>query len=159
MARAREKQWFTSRNDLTSVASAARDDIQLYNATTVGAREIKGATVLRAILEIELRATAVAQEVGLFWGLVIVNEVARIGNQLPDPRDTADRADWMIRGNLRTIQSSLSDSSQWDRRRYDVRSGRMLRSEEDGVLVVFRATASTFTLEFSSFMRVLMLMP
>ena len=159
VTRRRERQWFTSRTSQLSIASAGLSDIQLYNATIHGPRFMKGATVLRLILDLTLRATAVAQEVELYWGVLIANEDARVAGALPDPRDDSDRPDYMVRGRMVTIQSSLSDSSQWDHRLMDIRSGRTLRSEEDGLLMVLEAGSTGFTLEVSLFIRVLMLLP
>jgi len=159
MPSTREKQWFTSITPSTTLLSGAQTSIQLFNATIHGPRFIKGATVLRTLVDMKIQATAVAQQVGLFYGLAVVNEDARIAGALPEADDSADRADWMLRGRLSTIQASLSDASQWDTVRQDIRSGRTLHSEEDGLLMILDAETSGFTLSFNAFIRILMLMP
>ena len=156
--RRRERQWFTSATGFTGLAAGDQTDVQLYNATIHGPRFMKGATVQRMIINMTIRSPSLAENNTLFWGIVVVNEDARIAGALPEADDTADRADWLVRGRLQNITSSVPDGSQWTHRNYDIRSGRTLRSEEDGLLMILDNLGS-FTVEFSQFTRVLMLMP
>ncbi len=84
----REKQWFTSITPFNTFASGVQGSIQLFNATIHGPRFIKGATVLRTIVEMELKATAVAQLVEIFWGLVVLNSDARVAGAVPEADHT-----------------------------------------------------------------------
>ena len=155
----RDMEWFTSIQPFAAQGSGAQATAQLFDASIHGPRFIKGATVRRMIIDMKIRATAVAQLVELFWGIVIVSNDARVAGGLPDTEDSAERPDWLVRGRLQTIQASLSDSSQWARIDLDIRTGRTLRSEEDELDLILDASTSGFILERSHFIRVLMLMP
>ena len=158
--RKREKQWFTSSTNFNTLTDGSQEVVQLYNATIHGPRFMKGATVLRSILDMRIQAAAVAQTVICNWGMLIVNEDARVAGAVPDPGDTSDRPDYIVRGKLTTVQASLSDSSQWDRRYLDVRSGRTLNSEEDGlVIIVENNSGGGFTLNYYIYARILLLLP
>ena len=161
MVRPREKQWFSSNTNFVGLATNTQTEIQLFGASIHGARQIKGATLLRSIIDLRIQAQAVAQTVQLFWGLGIYTADARVAGGLSDPEDTSDRPNYVVRGKLTTIQSSLSDSSQWDRKELDIRTGRTLRSEEEELLMVLKNSAGPggFALNFYMFGRFLMLMP
>ncbi len=155
----RQFEWFTTRNNGQTLASDAQGGFGLYNAGAVGARFIKGATVTRMLIDLRLRAESVAQLVEVAYGIVVMNSDAVAAGGFPDADDLSDRADWLVRGRLQTIQASLSDSSQWDRVRLDIRTQRILRSEEDEVRMVFDANSSGFTLVIDAYVRLLMRMP
>ncbi len=158
--RGRELEWFTTEVAFSAVADGVFVTDVLYSATLIGARFIKGATVTRMLIDYRLEAAAVAQHVRFFWGITIVDQSAVIGDAMPDPEDLSDRTDWLVRGRLQTIQASLSDSSQWDTTRLDIRTQRILRSEEDVLLVRGNNNSGgAFVLNHSFFIRVLMRMP
>ena len=131
----------------------------LVNETELGVREVKGATVTRMLLDIRLEASSLAQQVQCHWGIVIVNADARAAGAFPDADDLGDRADWLVRGHLRTVQDSLSDASQWDRVKADLRAQRVLRSEESELHLIMDAGSDGFTMVWSAYIRVLMKLP
>ena len=112
----------------------------------------------RTIVDLTCRANSVSQVVEMFYGIVVVNADARAAGSFPEADDMSDRPDWLVRGRMTTVTDSLFDSSQWHRVRLDLRSQRVLRSEEDELHVVIdNATAND--LSWSAFVRVLMKMP
>ena len=155
----RSFEWFTTDTGFQSLASAAQTNLTLYSATLVGARFIKGATVTRMLLDLRLRSDSVAQLVEAYFGILPVNADARAAGAFPDVDDASDRAGWLYRAKFRTIQDSLSDSSQWDTRHLDLRAQRILRTEEDELQLVVDASGSGFTLQWAAYIRVLMRMP
>ena len=155
----RPMEWYTKNFDFSSLASAAQNTGRLYSAQDEGLRNIKGATITRIIVDVGLRAESVAQLVRMFWGILIVSAEARIGLTLPDADDMSDRHDWLVRGRLFTIQDSLSDSSQWAWARLDLRAQRIMRSEEDELVIIFDAGSDGFTMERTAFVRTLVRLP
>ncbi len=155
----RRLQWYTKNQDFAAIGSASQANMRMYSAIDEGRGDIKGATVTRMIIDIGLRSPTVAQLTRLFWGIVIVDTEARIAGGLPDADDMSDRHDWLIRGRLFNIQSDLSDSSQWTMRHYDIKTQRILRSEEHELLLVIDAGSDGFTMEWTAFTRALMRMP
>jgi hypothetical protein len=151
-------EWFSSDIDFADLAGDGQTNLLLYNAIGQGARFVKGATVTRMIIDLRMRANAVAQTVILFWGIVVVNADARAAGAFPEADDLTDRADWLIRGKMQTIQASLSDSSQWDTVKLDIKSQRVLRAEEDELHLILDSRGAN-VLEWTAFIRVLMRMP
>ena len=153
-------EWYSSRQGaFVTLASGAQTNLLLYNAISLGVRNIKGATITRIIGQLKLRADSLAQNVDLHYGIVVVNADARAAGAFPDPDDLSDRPDWMVRGLLQTVQASLSDSTQWDVAKFDLRAQRILRSEEDELHLILTAGATGFILEWSAFFRVLVRLP
>jgi len=156
----RVKEWFSTQQAFQDLADGGQTNLTLFSAALVGPRFIKGATVTRMLIDIALRADSVAQTARLFWGIVPMNADARAAGAFPDADDMSDRPGWMIRGQLTTIQASLSDSTQWDRRFLDIRSQRVLRNEEEELqLIVDNLSGGAVVGEWAAFIRVLMLMP
>ena len=155
----RATQWLSTYKGRGNLASGVQDNLLLVNETELGVREVKGATVTRILLDIRLEASSVAQQVQMHWGIVVVNADARAAGAFPDADDYGDRADWLVRGHLRTIQSDLSDASQWDRVRADLRAQRILRSEESELHLIVDAGSDGFTMIWTAFIRVLMKLP
>ena len=156
----RPMQWYTSTQGFSTIADGATTSLLLYNAATLGTRNIKGATMTRLIIDLTIRADSVAQLAVVFWGIVVMNADAAAAAAFPDPEDMSDRAGWMVRGKSQTIQASLSDASQWDRRRMDIRSQRVLRTEEDELrLIVHNSSGSGVVAQWGPFIRVLARLP
>ena len=154
--RRRGMQWvdsFSSESNTLSVATL-QTNLLLFNDTTFGGRHVKGATATRLLVDITLKADSVAQYVTMIWGITMVNADARAAGHFPDPNDIADRAAWMVRTRMMTIQASLSDSSQWERLRLDLRAQRVFRSEEDELHLIIN-NAGSFTLDWSAHVRTL----
>jgi len=156
---ARTLEWYSKDQPFIAIASAGQGVQRLYSAVDEGRTVVKDATVTRLIVDIKLRADAVGQIVRLWWGIVIVSTEARQASALPDADDMSDRHDWLVRGRLDTIQLSLSDSSQWASRSYDLRTQRVLRSEESELVLVVDAGSDGFTMNWSTFVRTLIRHP
>ena len=99
------------------------------------------------IIDLRLAADSVAQRVQLLWGIVVVNADARAAGAFPDADDMTDRADWLVRGKMETIQDSLSDASQWDRVSLDLRAQRILHSEEAELHLIIDSVGTGFILQ------------
>ena len=116
-------EWYSTAQDFTLLVANSQTNDVLYSAQNQGTRNILGSTVTRILIDVAIEAVAVAQNVeSVFFGILIANRDARIAAALPDPQDQTDRADWLVKWRMHTIQDSLSDSSQWDRRHMDIRS-------------------------------------
>ncbi len=148
-------EWFTSSVSFANLNSGAQTNLTLYNATVVGARFVKGATVTRMLVDIIVRSDSVAQDNRLFWGITIVNADARAAGAFPEAADFSDRPGWLGRGLINNKQSDLSDSSQWSREKLDLRSQRILRNEEDELQLILENGGSNI-LEFTAYVRTLM---
>ena len=155
---ARVKQWFSTQQSFVTLAGNAQDDLALYNAVIHGPRFIKGATVERMIIKMLLRSPVTTQDNTLFWGIVVVNSDARAALAFPEADDMSDRPGWLVRDTLENSMSNLSDAAQWSQTKMDIRTGRILRNEEDELsLVVDNGSANA--LQWAIFIRVLMLLP
>ena len=150
--------WVSTISPVQTLAAGAQTSVLLFNDSTFGGRQVKGATVTRLLMDISLRADAVAQLNSLMYGVTIVNSDAAGAGAFPDADVMGDRASWMVRGRLETISANLSDSSQWDRRSMDIRGQRVFRNEEDSLYLIVDST-STFVLQWAAFMRVLLKAP
>ena len=155
----RPLEWYTKDQSFTAIASAAQSADTLYSAAGEGVSFIKGATVTRMIIDVFLRAGSVAQLCRLFWGITIVSAEATAASAFPDVDDLTDRHDWLVRGRLMTIQDSLSDSSQWDRVHLDLRTQRVIRSEESELMFIVDAGSDGFAMEWAHFIRTLIRKP
>ena len=156
----RPMQWYTGQQGFQTIADGAADNFTLYNAVSHGPRNIKGATITRMIIDLTIRADSVAQIVTGMWGILVMNADARAAGVFPDPADVTDRAGWMIRGRGETIQSDLSDASQWDRRQLDIRSQRVLRTEEDELqFIIDNISGGGRIIQYGIFIRVLVRLP
>ena len=154
----RPMEWFNTSRSFTSLAASTQVSTTLFSAAAQGTRSVLGATVTRELLDIYVQAESVAQLVEMYYGLAILSQDAVLASGLPDPDSETDRADWLTRGRIMTIQASLSDSSQWGRVHLDLRSQRILRSEEDQVELIFNNTTA-FILKWAFDMRMLIKLP
>ena len=156
----RAMQWITSYVGFGPLlGSGSQTNVPLYTVADRGPGFIKGSTVTRMVIDIRMRASALAQLVVLNWGILLVDGEAAAVGILPEADDLSERAGWMVRGVLTTIQDSLSDSSQWDRAQMDIRSQRVLRAERDELHLILDAGTTGFALEWHVFIRVLMKLP
>ena len=151
----RSTEWFTLDRRDQGLATDDQTNETLFNATSVGARSVKGTTITRMLIDLNLRAGSIAQRVNLYWGILVMNADARAAGAFPEADDVSDRAGWMVRGNMSTIMSDLSDGSQWLRIHRDIRSQRILHTEEDELQLILDSSASGFTLRWDAYIRVL----
>jgi len=154
----RPMEWYSTVTGFAVLAAGAQSNTLLYNAVGQGTRNIKGATITRVIVDLLVKNDTVAQNNELFWGIVIVNADARAAGAFPDPNDMSDRAGWMYRGRILTNASSLTDRAQWAQKQLDLRSQRLLRTEEDELHIIWNNTGATI-LQFAIFARVLVKLP
>ena len=158
VTRRRPFEWYTANQFFTNLAANAQGNLLIYNAIQHGVRGIKGATVTRLLVDIELQPDSVGQNVVMFWGITMVNADARAALAFPEADDPADRADWLGKGRLQTSSSDLFDGSQWHRVHRDLRAQRVFHSEEDELhLIVDSGTVNVLT--WSAFIRVLIRLP
>jgi len=159
MTMRRQTQWFGSRAAWSSLIASAQSNLLLYNTTSLASAPTKGTTVTRMIVTVRSRPDTIAQDVNLAWGIVVVNADARAAGAFPDPEDLGDRAGWLVRGDQLGKSANLSESSQWVITELDLRSQRILRSEQDELHLVVKNYAGATGLEWSAFIRVLMKLP
>ena len=151
----RETEWYSLDRTFATLGSGVQSNELLFGTASVASQQIKGTTITRMLIDMYLKADSVAQLVNLYWGIVVLNRDAVVAGAFPEADDVSDRAGWMVRGKLNTIQDSLSDSSQWARRTLDIRSQRLMRNEEDELQLVVDASSSGFILQWAAYIRVL----
>ena len=151
----RGTEWFTTDRGFTALGSGSQDNVTLFNASLVGARFVKGTTITRMLIDFIVKNDAIAQTNILYWGIVTMNADARAAGAFPDPLDVSDRAGWMVRGKILTNADSLSDSSQWARKTLDIRSQRILHTEEDELQLILESSGTGFTLQWATYIRTL----
>ena len=155
VSRRRNLVWNGATTDFGDLAVGSQTNLLLFNDTTFGGLHVKGTTLTRTLIDLRLRADAVAQDVQLTWGITTVNSDARAAGAFPDPNDHGDRASWVVRGRMLTIQDSLSDKSQWDIAQLDLRSQRVFRDEQQELHLILN-NSGAFVLEWAAFVRVLL---
>ena len=158
MTMRRQTQWFTREQINSAVGSGVSDNLTLTSAGVHNTFR-QGMTVTRMIIDLVLAADTLAQRNRFYWGICVVNAAARAGGAMPDPSDVTERPSWLVRGRMEVIQNSLSDASQWTRTLLDLRSQRVLRSEDDELQLLIKNGATGFGAEWSAFIRVLVKMP
>ena len=151
----RPMEWFTNERAFAAIASAGQDNHTLFNASSVGARFVKGTTITRMIIDVRLKPDTVAQQVNLSWGVVVMNADARAAGAFPDVDDISERPGWLVRGRLTAISANLSDMSQQDRVLLDNRSQRILRNEEDELQFIVDAGSDGFGMLWFMYIRTL----
>ena len=156
----RQVMWITREQIVTNLASGAITNLGLYSIGIHGGTLFKkGSTITRMLVDLIVSPDAVAQRVRLYWGIVVVNADARAAGAFPDPEDVTDRPSWLVRGRAEVMADSISDASQWKRIELDLRSQRIMRSEEDELQLILSAATTGFVLNFSAFIRILVRMP
>ena len=156
----RPLQWFSSEIYLASLADATQSNLLLYSASYQAAALVKGATVTRTIVDMHMRANAVAQPIRLTYGITLVNADARAAGAFPDPEDMAETAGWLYRARMLGIHDSVSDGAQDQKKSADLRSQRILRNERDELhLIVHNGSGGGAILFWSAFIRVLIKLP
>ena len=151
----RALKWYTTIARDQPIAAGAQANHGILGTLDVGVH--KGATVTRILGRVEMGTDTLVTDGFLSFGAIILNTDAVIAGALPDPQTAADNADWLFRDELHTRMSSLSDGSQLARGVYDIRSQRILRSEQDVLHLV--VAASGVGLEYNIFIRVLLRLP
>jgi len=159
MVTRRPMQWYTVHRDFATLAALATTNTTLYSASVLGARNVIGATITRMIIDIGMRNDSLAQLNTLHWGIVIMNADARAAGAFPDPADETDRPDWLVRSRLQGNADSLSDSSQWNRIRMDLRAQRKFRSEEDELQLICKNSSAAFVNSWTMYIRTLVRLP
>ena len=158
MPNQRPMQWYDRFTAFANLTAGAITNHNLYTASIHGVRNIRGATLTRMIFEMHLRSDAVAQENNVNWGILIMNADARAAGAFPDPDDESDRAGWIVRGRLFSMQSDLSDYSQWTHRELDLRAQRIFRDEESELQLILKNNGS-FVAEWAIYLRMLIRLP
>ncbi len=155
----RPMQWVTTTREQTNIVSGAQTNLPLFTSISLPQGVVKGCTLTRMILEMNMTSESVAQLNQLYFGVVPVNADAASVGQFPEADDLADRAGWLIRGRLWNIQSDLSDPSQWTTRQYDLRAQRVFRSERDELHLIIDTPVTGFTCRVGVFVRCLIKLP
>ena len=156
MVMKRQLGWVSTEQGFGTLAAGASSRLTLYQDSTFGGRHTKGATVTRTIAKIWLRSDSVAQENDMAWGIAVMNGDVPAGS--PDPSDMSDRPGWLIRDYLRNAQDSLLNSAQWTLAHMDLRSQRILRSEEEVVRLQVKNDGANI-LQWAAFVRLLIKLP
>ena len=152
----RATEWFTTeQNTFIDLAAGAQVGLALFSAVSAGARFIKGTTVTRMIIAIDMRPNVTAQDNYCSWGITTVNQDAATANAYPEADDTSDRAGWMVRGNEYVGANSLFDGAQFAKVRLDIRSQRVLRDEEQTLQLILDNNGNN-VVEWRAYIRCLM---
>ncbi len=117
----------------------------------------KGATVTRLILTLDIRPTVVDTFCNLFVGITTWSNEAFLAGIMPDSDDDADMGvGWMYRGRLWTMMSNLTDAPGLGASLLlDLRSQRVLTSEDQSLFLVVDQDASGINLTMNFLARVL----
>ncbi len=158
-SRRRTMQWFSKFAQQTNLASGGQANLALYNTSDVNFLFIKGATITRVILDLIWHPQTLTTASYLFWGLVIGNAEVFAAGSFPDADDMSDRAGWLGRGMLKAKSGNLSDGSQDPHVQLDLRSQRVMRTEEDDFRLILDASASGITGDYTAFVRTLIKLP
>ena len=159
MTTRRTTQWFTREQQLSNLGPSAVTNLGLYSQGIHGDRFETKSIVTRMIIDLTFTGDTIAQRGRTYWGIVVVNAVARAAAAFPDPEDVIDRASWLVRGCEHFNQDSLPDRSQWARVQLDLRAQRVLRSEEDELQLIVSNAGTGFSVIWSAFIRTLVKMP
>ena len=157
--RRRETEWYSSILGFTNVNNGAQTANRLYSTTSTPISRIKGSTITRIIIKMIMHPSVITAIHEMHWGIVIVNEDAIAAGAYPDADDISDRADWLARGWLCGRSANLSDGSQDDRVELDLRSQRIMRAEEDALMLVIDNSNNGNAVSYAYFIRCLVKLP
>ena len=151
----RATQWYETIQQDIALLPSAQDFLDLLSNIASGNRQ--GATVTRMILDIRIRAAALTAVHEMYWGIAVFNADAVAAGAFPES-DLVDDTNWLVHGRLLCASSNLSDHTQGDRVLMDIRSQRVLRAQQDRLIMV-RDNATATTITFNCFARVLVKHP
>ena len=152
-------QWFTSAvNPWQNLSALQQSNMLLYNVTYQAAALVKGATITRLIVDLQMRNTFLSQTAWMFWGITTVNADARAALAFPDPSDLGETAGWMVRGRLVATSLNLVGNQEITRTMLDIRSQRVFRNEKDELHLIVDNGPSAGC-EWTAFIRVLVKLP
>ena len=150
--------WSSASSSFVNIVAGAQANLLLMSNAVFPGINAKGSTITRLIVDLRVKAASVAQLNEVFWGIVMVNGDASAAGAFPEADVLGDRAGWMVRGRFMVIQDSLSDRSQWDEAKLDLRAQRIMRNEEDELHLILDNSGG-FTAQWAAFIRVLVKNP
>ena len=153
--RRRRTQWYETIFSSTVLGADAQAGHDLLSNMATGQRQ--GATVTRMIIDIHMYPTALTTQQGLFYGIAIMGAEALAAGAFPEA-DVPEETDWLVHGHLTMKSANLSDGTQSDRARLDIRSQRIMRAQQDRLILVYDNETGT-PVDRSHFIRVLMRLP
>jgi len=155
----RETEWFTLQRAFADLAPDGQTNETLFNAISIGGRFIKGTTITRMIIDMTFRNQTAAQDNIATWGILVMNADARAAGAFPEADDVSDRAGWMIRAQELFNAVAVASSSDWKRTFVDLKSQRLLRTEEDELQLIIDNRSGSFTFAWAAYIRVLVKWP
>ena len=157
MVMRRKTQWYTTRLVDFSLIAGAQDALILFDQLSAVGDIVKGCTVTRMLVDLWMKPASVAQVNTALWGITTVNSDARAAGALPEADDLAERAGWLVRGELYSIANALT-RSEFAHTQMDLRSQRVLRNDEEELILIID-NAGSFTMVWHAFVRVLIKLP
>ena len=127
----RAAEWYDAHIDYTAAAST-QTAIDL--GTLIAADEKKGMTVVRMLMDLSYRMSAVGTAIILDEGIAMVHNDAFVAGALPDPNDTDEQAGWLWRKRTRVQSEAITVSRQGTV--LDLRSKRKFPSEDHVLLYI-----------------------
>ena len=151
----RPTQWYESIQQDVALNAGQQAHTDLLSNIATGNRQ--GSTVTRMILDIQMRPGAITVTHEIYVGIAVLNADAVGASAFPDA-DSVDDTDWLFHARLISNSSNVSDGTQGDRIRMDIRSQRVLRAQQDRLILVRDNLIGAVT-TYNHFIRVLMKHP
>ena len=153
----RPLEWFTHSYAFNDIAAGAQEADDVLVETS--GRHLKGHTITRCLVDLWVRPTTIDQFSNTWYGLTLVNVDAAAASAFPDADVDSDNADWILRGmTVNSITGTLTDSSQWSHRRYDLRAQRVIRTDQDQLRMVWDQSSAGGASR-AAFFRILLKLP
>jgi len=130
----RQTQWYD--NILSdTVASATQIGIDLTQ--NLPQQSLKGTTVIRMLVNIQVRPSAANSQDPVSWGITMVDEDAFAAAALPDTNDETEQPGWMLRGASLVSTSNANDGSQFLQIRNDLSGQRKFAGNSSRLVFLF----------------------
>jgi len=155
----RAMKWYTSIFNNTAIVNGGTFRRSLLPGIPDALR--KGSTVTRILLSLWMENDTFTTLKRLDLGIGWIDEDAFNASAFPDPEDENERFDWIFRDSIvEGIGPSGTNSKDVRVTRYDLRSQRICRAENDLLIIMGKLdTVNTGGVFFSGLTRVLLRLP
>ena len=158
MADKRELKWFTTLRQHVAIASAGNLRVPILGGIEIA--NMKGSTVTRIIADFWARTDTLNTFKVWDFGILWYPTAAVDSNAYPDLAVEEENYDWLLRSRMFVPGGNTGQNTVVVEKRFDNRSGRICRSEQDQLMLVSDLN-STFSggIFLTFIIRVLMRLP
>ncbi len=153
----RATEWFDTAVAETDLTAGLQ--VLLNMTTNLSDIVRKGSTILRILIDLNMRSVTGNVLAGIGLGLVLMQIDAFVAGSPPDPLDDDEQPGWMWRDQQTVVMANVNDQSQTKTFKLDLRAKRKFPGEDSLLVLVIERDAPVATLELHGHIRTLVLKP